>query len=259
MILRGVGVALLGFVAAGASAAEVIPAAPASYFNDYASVVSPATASSLNSKLQQFERDTSNQVVVAIYPTMQRDSSVEDYTVRVAQSWHPGTKGLSNGAVLFIFVNSHQIYLQVGYGLEATLTDALSKRIISDEIAPAFRRGDFGAGVTAGVNAIIAATRGEYRGTGHTVTEGRDQGTFSFGFFFVLLLVIIFIISSIRRKRGASTTTAAAGVTRRLHADHIPGRRRRLWRWRRIWRRRRGRLLGRRRRASGAAAQGGSW
>jgi uncharacterized protein len=199
VICRGIGLALLGFIAAGASAAEVIPPPPSSYFNDYASVVSPATASSLNTKLDQFERATSNQVVVAIYPTMQSDSSVEDYTVRVAQSWHPGTKGLSNGAVLFIFVNSHQIYLQVGYGLEPTLTDALSKRIISDEIAPAFRKGDFDGGVTAGVNAIIAATRGEYHGTGRTVNDQRTQGSPIIPFLF-LGIVLLVIVSTIRRR-----------------------------------------------------------
>jgi len=140
VIVRGVGLALLAFAAGSAGAAEVIPPAPQAFFNDYASVVNPATASALNQKLDQFERATSSQVVVAIYPEMQSDSSVEDYTVRVAQSWHVGMKGKDNGAVLFIFVKSHQMYLQVGYGLEATLTDALSKRIISDEITPALRQ-----------------------------------------------------------------------------------------------------------------------
>src|ERR1019366_4532614 len=100
VILRGIGLLLLGFVGASTQAAEVIPAAPPAYFNDYASIISPATAASLNSKLDQFERETSNQIVVAIYPTMQSDSSVEDYTVRVAQSWHAGMKGKDNGAVL---------------------------------------------------------------------------------------------------------------------------------------------------------------
>ncbi len=200
MNLRGTGLALLAFTAAGiAGAAEVIPPAPAAYFNDYAGVVTPGTASALNQKLEEFERSTSSQVVVAIYPTMQSDSSVEDYTVRVAQSWHAGNKGKDNGAVLFVFVQSHQMYLQVGYGLEATLTDAVSKRIISDEIAPAFRKGDYDGGMTAGVNAIIAATRGEYHGTGRTANDRRSQQV-SPGFFFVFFLAVIAFIAITRRQ-----------------------------------------------------------
>jgi uncharacterized protein len=193
VILRGTGLALLAFAAGIAGAAEVIPPAPPAYFNDYASIVTPGTAAALNQKLDQFERATSSQVVVAIYPSMQSDSSVEDYTVRVAQSWHAGMKGKDNGAVLFIFVQSHQMYLQVGYGLEATLTDALSKRIISDEIAPAFRKGDYDGGMTAGVNAIIAATRGEYKGTGGTVGDRRSQQVSPavfFGIFFVIFMIV---------------------------------------------------------------------
>jgi uncharacterized protein len=199
VIFRGIGLAILVLAGACAQAAEVIPPSPAAHFNDYASVVSPATAASLDSKLDQFERETSNQIVVAIFPTMQSDSSVEDYTVRVAQSWHAGMAGKSNGAVLFIFVDSHQIRIQVGYGLEATLTDALAKDIISDRIAPAFRRGDYDAGVTEGVDSMIAATRGEYHGSGRTVGDRRRQGSPSIGFIFAAFVIIV-MISTIRRR-----------------------------------------------------------
>src|SRR5208283_2228805 len=116
-----------------ASAAEVMPPAPAQYFNDYAHVVSPATVAELNQKLEQFERDTSSQILVAVYPKMESDSSIEDYTVRVAQSWGVGQKGKNNGAVLFVFVQDHKMYIQVGYGLEGALPDALAKRIIENE------------------------------------------------------------------------------------------------------------------------------
>lgn len=211
MIARILGFALLGFVTLTAQAAEVIPPSPPAYFNDYASVVTAATASSLNSKLDQFERETSNQIVVAIYPTMQSDSSVEDYTVRVAQSWHAGMTGKDNGAVLFIFLKSHQIYLQVGYGLEPKLTDALSKEIISNEIAPAFKRGDFDGGITAGVNAIMAAARGEYHGTGQTVADRRQRGTPPLGFFFGALVFIV-VISTIRRRAAMYQGGGRRGV-----------------------------------------------
>lgn len=180
-------------------AAEVIPPAPARYFNDYAGVVSPAAADELNSELEQFERDTSNQIVVAIYPHMQSDSSIEDYAVRVAQSWRAGQKGRDNGAVLFVFVQDRSMYIATGYGLEGALPDALCKRIIDDEIVPGFRRGDFDGGLAAGVRALMAAARGEYRGTGSTDDERRVQG--SSNLLVPALLILVLIVFSYVRSR----------------------------------------------------------
>jgi uncharacterized protein len=151
-----------------AHAAEVIPPRPAQWFNDYAHVVSPATAAQLNQTLQDFERETSSQIVVAIFPKMQTDSSLEDYTARVAQAWKFGQKSKKNGAVLFVFVQDHRTRIEVGYGLEGALPDATCKRILEDEIAPRFRNNDFDGGLSAGVAAILKATRGEYHAGGHS-------------------------------------------------------------------------------------------
>ena len=150
---------LFTFCSFAVRASEVIPPAPVKHFNDYAGAVSPATAAQLNQKLEDFERQTSSQILVVVYPKMQSDSSIEDYTVRVAQSWKVGLKGKDNGALLFVFIQDRKMYIQVGYGLEGALPDALAKRIIENEIKPRFRNGDFNGGLTAGVNAILAATR----------------------------------------------------------------------------------------------------
>jgi uncharacterized protein len=203
---RPAGVRLLLWLAgmsaacAAMAADEMIPASPAAHFNDYAGIVSGQTAQRLDSALDQFERETSNQVVVAIYPTMQSDSSVEDYTVRVAQAWHAGLKGKDNGAVLFVFVDSHQIRIQVGYGLEPVLTDALCKRIISDEISPRFHSGDYDGGMVAGVNALMAAAKGEYKGTGRTVGD-RSRTADSIAPFAIMF--VLFIVVTILRSRGS--------------------------------------------------------
>src|SRR4051794_1719176 len=101
-----------------ARGAETIPPRPAHYFNDYANVVDRATTARLDRQLADFDKQTSNQIVVAIYPRMQSDSSIEDYTVRVAQQWGVGQKSRNNGAVLFVFVNDRKMFMQVGYGLE---------------------------------------------------------------------------------------------------------------------------------------------
>ena len=179
---------------------EVIPPMPAAYFNDYASVVSTATASQLNQTLENFERQTSEQLVVAVFPKMQSDSSVDDYTVRVARSWRVGLKDKNNGAVLFVFAQDHRMFVQVGYGLEGVLPDALCKRIIDEQIAPRFKAGDYEGGLTAGVQSLIAATKGEYKGNGQTV--GDQRGNHSGNSIFPIL-VIIFVIIVIFFGRGS--------------------------------------------------------
>lgn len=169
---------LAALVLAGAvRAAETIPPPPPRHFNDFASMVRADTAAQLDRELAQFERDSSNQIVVVIYPRMQSDSSVEDYTVRVAQSWRVGQKARNNGAVLFVFQQSRDLRIVTGYGLEGALPDALCKQIIEDEIIPRFRSGDFDGGLAAGVRAMMAATRGEYRGSGRTVGETGRGGS----------------------------------------------------------------------------------
>jgi uncharacterized protein len=183
------------------SAAEVMPPAPKQYFNDYAGVVPPAAAQQMNAQLEQFERDTSSQIVCAVFPKMESDSSIEDYTVRVAQSWKVGQKGTNNGAVLFVFIQDRAMFLQVGYGLEGALPDALAKQIIENEIKPHFRQGNYQSGLQAGVNAILAAVRGEYKGTGRTVAErsGRSPGNGGIGALVFALLLLVFLFKALTR------------------------------------------------------------
>jgi uncharacterized protein len=188
-------------------AAEVIPPKPDKYFNDYAHVVSAATASRLNEQLAGFERETSSQIVAAIYPKMTSDSSIEDFTVRTAQAWGVGQKDKKNGAVLFVFVQDRKMYLQVGYGLEGAIPDATAHQIIENEIKPHFKSGDFDGGMTAGINAILAAAKGEYKGTGNTVrerttsTSRRSRSRPGWLFFVVLALILISRLTMFGRRR----------------------------------------------------------
>ena len=195
-------------------AQEVIPPAPTAYFNDYAHVVSAGTAAQLNKTLEDFERQSSDQIVVAVFPKMQSDSSVEDYTVRVARSWQAGLKDKNNGAVLFVFVQDHKLFLQTGYGLEGVLPDALCKRIIDEQISPRFKAGDFDGGLTAGVQAIISAAKGEYKGTGTTVAERLLQLKQIFPVIFVIAIFVLIFIVFLRGgnfRGGYSTWTIGSG------------------------------------------------
>ena len=105
---------------------------------------------------------------------MQSESSVADYTQRIAQTWGVGQKGRNNGAVLFVFVENRQMFIQTGYGLEGALPDATCFDITHNVIAPLFKKGDYAGGLKAGVTAMMQAVRGEYKGTGRTRKEGES-------------------------------------------------------------------------------------
>jgi len=142
-----------------------------------------------------------------VYPKMQSDSSIEDYTVRVAQSWGVGQKNNNNGAVLFVFVQDRKMYIQVGYGLEGALPDALAKRIIETEIKPRFRNGDFDGGLRAGVTAILQAVKGEYKGTGRTVADRSHAKPVPIAGIIGLLFVLINLSLYLRLLRNSTGGT----------------------------------------------------
>jgi uncharacterized protein len=190
------------FVAVHSQAAEVIPPKPAAYFNDYAGVVSKEAANHFNEQLAQFERDTSNQVVVAVFPKMQSDSEVADYTQRVAQAWSVGQKEQRNGVVLFVFTQDRKMFIQVGYGLEGALPDLTAFDITEYRIKPHFRNNDYEGGLAEGIDSIFKAIRGEYKGTGKTVLERRSNTPAPSFLFFVIFVVVLMIVSRIMRRLG---------------------------------------------------------
>ncbi len=95
----------------------------------------------INNQLEQFEKDTSNQIVVAIYPSLPPDADIDQYTIDTYNAWGLGQKGKDNGALLMIFVNNHKMFICTGRGLEGALPDAIGKNIVTQIIAPQFKRG----------------------------------------------------------------------------------------------------------------------
>lgn len=181
------------------TATEVLPPAPKAYFNDYTSLVPASVATRLNEQLAQFERDSSNQLLVAIYPKMPSDSSIEDFANRAFTAWGVGRKDKDNGAVLFVFIEDRKMRIEVGYGLEPKLTDAESFRII-EEMKPHFRTGDYATGLSNAVTSMIAATQGEFIGTGRTVDEKKESSeSESFITLFILFIVIVGIINFLKQ------------------------------------------------------------
>ncbi len=193
-------VASLAFCATVAVAQ--VPPRPTRYFNDYAGMVSAQTAERLNRTLEDFEKQTSSQILVAIFPKLPENSALEDFTFRAADAWKPGQKGKDNGAILFIFRDDRKMRIEVGYGLEGPVPDSVAASIINNEITPRFRARDFDGGVSAGVTALLQAARGEYKGTGTTVASRRSRGTRGIPVIFIVLLVFVILLSSGLQRRG---------------------------------------------------------
>ncbi len=194
VLLLMVGMLAVTFTARGAAAAEVIPPKPTEYVIDAAGVLQTQTLRELSQTLKDFEAATSNQVVVAIYPRLPEGEVLEQYTVRVAQQWGVGQKARNNGVVLFCFMQDRKMRIEVGYGLEGALPDSLAKRIIADEITPSFKAGDYDAGIRRGVAGIMAATKGEYKGSGRVLGVHVDGGGITLIVFFGFLLVLVVLI-----------------------------------------------------------------
>jgi uncharacterized protein len=196
---------------AQAHAAEVIPPKPDRYFNDYAGVVSREAANRFNEQLAQFERETSDQVVVAVFPRMQSDSDIADYTQRVAQAWGVGQKDRRNGVVLFVFIQDRKMFIQVGYGLEGALPDATAFDITERRIKPLFRSGNYEGGLATGIDLICKAIRGEYKGSGKTAAERQSGGGVSGFLPFLIFLLVLVILSRVMRRAGGYGYSSGRG------------------------------------------------
>jgi uncharacterized membrane protein YgcG len=147
---------------AAVALALTVPPAPTRRINDYAGALSLAERDRLEAKLAERERTSQNQVVVAIFRSLEGES-LEDFSIRLAERWKIGQKGLDNGVILLVFLDDRKLRLEVGYGLEPTLTDAVTSTIINTVIVPRFRERQMAAGIEAGLDAIDAAIRGEFR------------------------------------------------------------------------------------------------
>jgi uncharacterized protein len=184
--------------AAGALAVRAfdLPAKPSARVNDYARVLDDASKAAIEAKLAAFERESSSQVVVAIVPSLD-GQAIEDVAVRAVETWGLGQKDKNNGVLLLIAMTDRRARIEVGYGLEDRLTDALSRRILEDQLFPAFRAGRPAAGVLATCDAIIAATRGAY------VAPARKKNSAPVVAVFVpLAILLIFILLGLRGGSG---------------------------------------------------------
>jgi uncharacterized protein len=184
------------------------------HVHDEAKLLSQQTVDEIERKLKVYEDSTSNQIAILIVNSLEGEV-LEEYTLRVAEKWKLGLKDKDNGVLLLIAVDDHKMRIEVGYGLEGVVTDAMASRIIRNELAPNFRKDDYDTGVISAVNAIIAAIGGEYRADETDENSAEELGLKER----ILLGVFIFGILGVFTSAGLFTTGCAGWF---LYAFLIP-------------------------------------
>jgi uncharacterized protein len=152
-------VALVGFHAAGAAPATSAFPALTGRVVDQANLLDATLEASIDGKLAELERKTTTQLVVVTLPSLQ-DRDIADYGYQLGRHWGIGQRGSNNGVLLIVAPNERKVRIEVGYGLEGTLTDAVTRLIIANAILPRFRTGDFAGGIERGVDDIVLALSG---------------------------------------------------------------------------------------------------
>ena len=127
---------------------------------DHAEILKPATRERVSAALKSHEDASGDQIAVLTVPTLD-GASVEEYAVKVFDAWKLGKKGKDNGVLVLVVPNDHKMRIEVGYGLEGTLTDVAASRIIRNVMTPAFKSGDYDKGVEDGAAAVVATLEGK--------------------------------------------------------------------------------------------------
>jgi uncharacterized protein len=171
--------------------------------NDYADILSSATENQLEAVLSDLEQTDSTQIAILTIPSLEGEN-IEEYAIQVAETWKIGQENLDNGAILIISKNDRQLRIEVGYGLEGTLTDLTAGRIIQHIIVPWFKAGNFDQGVTDGVQAMTQVVRGEFKAAeGSRRPESRSARGQSSILGLIVFFVLINMLGRIRRPLGA--------------------------------------------------------
>lgn len=173
---------------------------------DQANIIPAATRTQIEAKLASLEDKSGIQLVVATVSSLQ-DSDIETFSVDLARAWKLGEAKKNNGLLLLVAPNERKVRIEVGYGLEGTMTDALSKVIIQNAIIPKFRSGDYAGGVVSGVDAIIDALTvdsAEWQKKAKVRVEQQPDFIDEILPFVIFLLFVFIIFSMLRNARGQS-------------------------------------------------------
>jgi uncharacterized protein len=173
---------------------------------DAAGILPADTRTALDTRLAALEKTTTIQLVVATVPDLQ-GYEIDEYGYQLGRAWGIGQKGSNNGALLIVAPKEKKVRIEVGYGLEGVLTDALTSQIIRRNIVPAFKAGDMAGGVTAGTEALVtllelpADQRQQAALDAAATQQQRSEGGGGFGALIWLAIIIIWIVISIARHK----------------------------------------------------------
>jgi uncharacterized protein len=213
----GVAVFLMAaFAAFGATPGEPIPVPKlAGHVVDLTGTLSAQEAAALEAKLAAFEKARGSQVAVLIVPSIGPEA-IEEFAGRVTDDWKLGRKAVDDGVLFVIAKQERKLRIHTGRGVQGTLTDALSKRIVADIVAPRFRSGDFAGGIDAGVDAIMKAIEGEALPLPVRKAQGKvdtvsSYSNFLFLAFFLVPIVAVVLRSLVGRFFGAGLTSGITG------------------------------------------------
>ncbi len=219
-------VAALAALAAGlaalvASANVAVPPLTARV-TDLTGTLSGGAVNRIEGKLAQLEAKKGSQIAVLIVPTTQPED-IEQYGIRVAEQWKLGRKGVDDGAILLVAKDDRRARIEVGYGLEGALPDAIANRIIDETVTPHFKLGDFDGGVEAGVDQMISVVNGEPLPEPDKKWEHHG----SLGNLLPLMLVVVFVASGVLRAMfgrlfGSIATGGLAGGIAWLLSHLLP-------------------------------------
>ncbi len=171
------------------------------FATDLTGTLSQGELADLNSTLSQFQDSTSNQVIFLMIPTLDGEP-IEEYTLALGRNNLVGQKERNNGIVFLVAKDDRKMRIEVGYGLEGALPDALAGSILRNEVKPYFASGEYYEGIKAGINSIIAATKGEYKADpGNKKRKGEREGA-PFGIIAIIGLVIFLRVIFGRRGGG---------------------------------------------------------
>ena len=210
---------LLLTLANGALAEIAVPSLK-SHVTDLTETLSSTEISRLEQQLTDFEAKKGSQIALLIIPTTQPET-IEQYSIRVAEVWKLGRKGIDDGVLLLVAKNDRTLRIETGYGLEGVLPDALARHIIDEIIVPKFRQGHFFGGLQAGVEQIISIIEGE------TLPESEPAGGASLAveniipFLFIALVLGRTLQSMFGRMAGATITGSIAGALAWLISSSI--------------------------------------
>ncbi|HJW01697.1 MAG TPA: YgcG family protein [Azospira sp.] len=212
-----VALALCGLLSPAARAQVPVPPLKARV-TDLTGTLDSNRRNALETRLADFERQKGVQIGVLLVPTV-KPESIEQYGIRVAEAWKLGRKGVDDGLILLVAKNDREVRIEVGYGLEGVVPDAVAKRIIEEDIVPRFRSGDMAGGIEAGVERVVAVISGEplpppaSQASGSRASDGEQL--------FPLLLAAVVVGAMLRAVLGRLMAAGASGGVAALVAGFM--------------------------------------